>query len=83
MRISWLRYAAPFALVLLVGLGASSRPPAPSPPQDAAPTLDPSKMPDIVGVRLGMTIGEAKGAFQKAYPVRIDVLQYPYGPEIV
>jgi hypothetical protein len=37
--------------------------------------LDPSKMPDISGIHLGMTMPDAKAALQKLYPnARIDAL---------
>jgi hypothetical protein len=47
-----------------------------TPPADdsasAAPVnLDPSKMPDVVGVRLGMTAAEAVAAVKKQYPTDI------------
>jgi hypothetical protein len=79
MRTSWMRHVAPCTFILLAGLAASSQPPAPGPPQ-AAPALDPSKLPDIVGVHLGMSLDQAKAAFAKAYTSRIDALQLAWGP---
>jgi hypothetical protein len=79
MRSSWTRYVAPCIFILLAGLAASSRPPAPAPPQ-AAPALDPSKLPDIVGVHLGMSPDEVHAALQKAYPQPIGGSKMSFGP---
>jgi hypothetical protein len=79
MCSSWLRYVALCTFILLAGLAASSRPPAPALPQ-AGPAVDPSKLPDIVGVHLGMSLDQAKAAFAKAYTSRIDALQLVWGP---
>jgi hypothetical protein len=79
LRGSWMRYVAPCTFILLAGLAASSRLPAPASPQ-ASPAIDPSKLPDIVGVHLGMSPDQAKAAFAKAYTSRIDALQLSWGP---
>jgi hypothetical protein len=79
MRTSWMRYVALCTFILLAGLAASSRPPAAAPPQ-AAPAVDFSKLPDFVGIHLGMPLDQAKAAMEKAYPAGIDVLQISYGP---
>jgi hypothetical protein len=80
MRFPWIRYTALVIIVLLAGLRASSWwLPAAAAPQ-AAPQLDPSKLPDIAGVRLGMSLDQAKAAFQKAYP-SVDALQMQYGQQ--
>jgi hypothetical protein len=71
MRHSRMRTVALSTFVLLSGLGASSR---------AAPQVDSSKLPDIVGVHLGMSLAQAKAAFAKAYTSRIDALALAYGP---
>jgi hypothetical protein len=62
--------------------GASPQPQSGSTPfvPPAAPAafvgpLDPTKMPDISGIHLGMTMPDAKAALQKLYPnARIDAL---------
>ena len=79
LRTSWMRYVALCTFILLAALTASSRPPAPAPPQ-AAPAVDPSKLPDIIGVHLGMSLDQAKAAFAQAYTSRIDVLPLVWGP---
>jgi hypothetical protein len=79
MRTSWMRDVALCTFILLVGLAASLLPSAPASPQ-AATSVDFSKLPDIVGVHLGMSLDQAKAAFAKAYPSGIDALQISYGP---
>jgi hypothetical protein len=74
------RYVTPIAFILLVALAASSRPPAPASPQ-AGPQLDPSKLPDAAGVHLGMSLDQAKAAFQKAYTTGVDALEMQYGQQ--
>jgi len=49
--------------------------PPPSAPVVFTGPLDPSKLPDISGLHLGITLAEAKAALQKLYPsARIDAL---------
>jgi len=59
------------------------------PPSDAPAAftgpLDPSKLPDISGIHLGMNLEDAKAALQKLYPnARIDVMNGVFlGPQHV
>jgi hypothetical protein len=81
MRTSRMHYVAAIAgLVLLVSLAGSSKPPAPAPP--AAP-LDPSKMPDIYGLHIGMTAQEAKAVLDRQFAqfrAAVQPLPIPFGP---
>ena len=62
------------------GSAANSSSAAPYVPPSDAPAaftgpLDPSKLPDISGIHLGMNLEDAKAALQKLYPnARIDVM---------
>jgi hypothetical protein len=80
MRTSWMLYAVTLAFfILLVGRAASSRPPAPTP--QAAP-LDPSKMPDIAGLHIGMSAQDAKTVLGKAFAggaVRVEPIGFGPG----
>src|SRR5215212_3736114 len=60
--------------------GTPGSAPAWTPPEaeNAAPVvLDPAKLPDIVGVHLGMTPAEAMQIMRKAYPANFRVLAQP------
>jgi hypothetical protein len=46
---------------------------------EAPVKLDPAKLPDIVGLHLGMSAAEATIAVHKAYPVNI-IQHFPFGP---
>lgn len=57
---------------------------SPSGAQNAAPLgrLDPSKLPDISGLHLGVSLAEAKVAMQKWYPRGVAVTNGgPFGPQ--
>ena len=81
MRISRMHYVTAIAgLVLLVSLAGSSKPPAPVPP--AAP-LDPSKMPDIYGLHIGMPAQEANAVMQRQFAqfrAAVQPLPIGFGP---
>jgi hypothetical protein len=80
MRTSRMCYFVALAgLILIAGLATGSRPAAAFPPQ-AAPSLDFTKLPDFVGIHLGMPLDQARAAMEKAYPAGIDVIQRAYGP---
>jgi hypothetical protein len=66
-------------LIVVAGLAVGSRPAAAVPPQ-AALSVDFNKLPDFVGIHLGMPLDQAKAAFEKAFPSGIDALMYTYGP---
>src|ERR1700681_1688986 len=59
MRNAFPRYAALVALVLAVGLGAHLRGASPAQPQAQAPAAGGSALPDILGIRTGMTAQQA------------------------
>lgn len=79
MRVSWMHYFSLFTLILLAGLAVNSSLATPAFPQ-AAPALDPSKLPDIVGIHLGMSPEEVHAALQKAYPQPISGSKMSFGP---
>src|SRR5580692_2619036 len=66
-------------LIVVAGLAVGSRSAAAIPPQ-AALSVDFNKLPDFVGIHLGMPLDQAKAAFEKAFPSGIDALIYTYGP---
>jgi hypothetical protein len=68
------------ALGLLATLAASSRPPAPSPAPQASSPLDPSKMPDIAGLHIGMSAQDAKAVLAKASNNQVRLLPIGFGP---
>jgi hypothetical protein len=72
-------FVALAGLILIAGLATGSRPAAAFPPQ-AAPSLDFTKLPDFVGIHLGMPLDQATAAFEKAYPAGVDVIPRAYGP---
>ena len=59
MRNAFPRYAALVAFVLAVGLGAHLRGASPAQPQAQAPAAGGSALPDILGIRTGMTAQQA------------------------
>jgi hypothetical protein len=65
-------------LIVIAGLVVGSRPVAAIPPQ-AALSVDFNKLPDFVGIHLGMPLDQARAAFEKAVPAGIDALEYGYG----
>jgi hypothetical protein len=71
-------FAALAGLILIAGLAAGSRPAAATPPQ-GAPSIDFNKLPDFVGIHLGMPLDQAKAAMEKAYAGAIDASVYTYG----
>jgi hypothetical protein len=80
MRISRICCLAVLAgFILIAGLAVGSWPTAAVPPQ-AALSVDFNKLPDFVGIHLGMPLDQARAAFEKAYPAGIDALEYRYGP---
>jgi len=67
MRMEQMRNTMLAAFVLLGGSAANSQAP------------DPSKLPDVAGVHVGMTLDQAKAAFQKASPTPVTAVDRGYG----
>jgi hypothetical protein len=65
-----------FVAAGLAVLGAVAQTPAAQVPAAPAGGLDPSKLPDVVGIHLGMTVPQALAIVKGKYPANSIVLKY-------
>src|SRR5271170_6253144 len=74
LRMVRIIFAVLFVALSFAGIGAAQQ--AAQVPAPPAGGLDPSKLPDVVGVHLGMTVPQAMAVVKSKYPANLTKLFY-------